>query len=871
MRKLLVLLALTLFSTSMFAAWLNHVSVNLKQPDGTQLNLFATGDEYYNWVHDANGFTVVRNENTGEIVYALLENDDLVPSEYIVGQVNPANLGLSPWLNISNAKMERIRLDALAYTKKMEEQAGVQKSTMDAEGIINNLVVYIRFADQNEFVIDTTLYWDMFNKEEQDYNSMVNYFQMVSYQSLDLTSTFYPEPPANIVLSYEDEHSRDYYMPYNATSNPDGYVGDQRTQREHLLLKNAVDFISDEVPTSLDLDYNNDNNVDNVVFIVKGGSGAWADLLWPHRWSLFNEEAFINGKRVWDFNFQLEHSLNESGVGVLCHEMYHSLGAPDLYHYSQDGESPVGRWDIMESNTNPPQSMGAYMKSIYGGWIDEVPEITESGYYTLNSLEKSNNNVFKIESPNHDWQYFVLEYRKKEGTFEQQIPGTGLLVYRINGAYEGQGNAQGPPDEVYLYRPGGSPTSGGSVANAHFSLETARTEINNVTDPRLFLTNNDYGGIEISEVSSAGETITFLVNMPGEPIADFEADATIICPNQPVTFNNRSQGIPDTYEWTFTPDDITFLNGTNEYSKSPQVSFNTEQNYSVSLDVENDYGVSSISHDNYIQFSSVSLPFFANFENESLSDKSFWIYNPSEESIEWKLMPVEGNYSNLAAGMQIKKNYEVGDRDGLITPPLDFNSYSNMDLQFEYAYAKSKQNFTDSLIIYASADCGETWDRVFADGDNGDGSFATSELTTEEFIPTTTADWCGQGYGGDCININLNEYLGFSKVRLKFETYSQLGNNLYLDNIVIAPNVSIETTDKDLSVMVQPNPANDHVIIKNISSVNQVQLIDMYGNIVFSETNTLGDNEISLSLNHLPNGIYILRLDHKENIKLIKE
>lgn len=868
MKKLLFIFAFTLLTSSLFAAWLNNVTLDLKQPDGTVVHLFATGDEYYNWVHDAKGFTVLRDEISGNLVYAFLENDELIPSNFIVGQVDPEALGLKPWLNISTDKMEDIRRQALDYTSKMEQKAGVFKSIMDAEGSINNLVVYIRFADQNEFSIDTTLYWDMFNKEEEDYNSMVNYFQMISYQSLDLTSTFYPEPPTNIVLSYQDEHPRNYYTPYNATSNPNGYVGNERTEREHLLLKNAVNFISDEVSTDLDLDYNNDGNVDNVVFIIKGGPGAWADLLWPHRWSLFSEEAYINGKRVWDFNFQLESSLNESGVGVLCHEMYHSLGAPDLYHYNQDGFTPVGRWDIMENNANPPQSMGAYMKFQYGGWIDDIPEITETGYYSLNSLSNSENNIYKIISPNHNWEYFVLEYRVKEGTFEGQIPGTGLLVYRINSAYEGQGNAQGPPDEVYLYRPGGTSNINGSISNANFSQEVGRTEIGSETNPRLFLTNEEFGGIEILEVSSAGETISFFVNLPGEPIADFEADATVICPNQVVTFTDRSSGLPEFYEWSFSPDDVSFVNGTDANSKTPQVVFNTEQTYSVSLTVDNDFGEASVSYEDYIQFDAVTIPFFANFENASFSEQSFWVQNP-DGGITWKPMPVNGNGSSLAAGMQIRKYFEVGVRDALITPPLDFSSFENMDLQFEYAYAKYLQNFSDSLIIYASSDCGASWDRIFSGGDNGDGSFATAPITSEEFIPQNTEDWCGSGYGAECITINLNEYLGHEKVRIKFEAYSQLGNNLYLDNIMVAPNVGIEDDVVYTDVLVHPNPAQDFTLLTNMSGFEQIQLIDILGHVVLSKNNTAKQDEIRLDLIGLKSGVYLLFVDGVVSEKII--
>ncbi|NOR87696.1 MAG: M6 family metalloprotease domain-containing protein [Bacteroidales bacterium] len=855
------------FISTVHAAWLSNVPILLKQVDGTEIQLYATGDEFYNWVHDENGFTIIRDDESGQLVYALLEQDALVSSGFVVGQVDPEALGLKPGLNISSQKMESIRLKALQFTAQMEAEAGFEKSTMDAEGAINNLVVYIRFADQNEFTVDTSLYLDMFNKDEVDYNSMYNYFQMISYQTLSLTSTAYPIPPTNIVLSYQDEHDRSYFQPYNEQTNPNGYVGNQRTDREHLLLKNAVDFISDEVPTSLDLDYDNNGNVDNVVFIVKGAPGAWADLLWPHRWSLFGEEAYINGKRVWDFNFQLESSLNSSGVGVLCHEMYHSLGAPDLYHYNQDNFTPVGKWDIMEQNTNPPQSMGAYMKFMYGGWIDEIPEITETGYYSLNPLENSENNIFKIMSPNHDWEYFVLEYRVKDGVFEAQIPGTGLIVYRINSLYEGQGNAQGPPDEVYLYRPSGTTTINGSTANAHFSLESGRTEINNETNPRLFLTNDEFGGIEISEVSSAGETISFFVNLPGEPEANFEADATLICPNQIVTFSDRSSGIPESYEWSFTPDDVTFVNGTDANSKNPQLTFNSEEPYSVSLLVDNEHGDSFISVEDYIQFESVVIPFFADFEDGSLSSQSFWVVNPDDE-MTWKTMPVEGNGGFLAAGMQIRKYYEVGDRDALITPPLDFSDYENMDLQFEYAYAKYLQNYTDSLIVYVSADCGTNWDRVFAGGDDGNGSFATAPINDEEFIPLTSDDWCGHGYGASCITINLNEYLGNEKVRIKFESYSQLGNNLYLDHIMVAPNVAIANLDEKEQVFLQPNPASDYIILKNISQYNHIEILDIYGRIVLQFNNTKAA-ELKIDIHDLSNGVYILSFDHTQTQRLI--
>ncbi len=167
-------------------------------------------------------------------------------------------------------------------------------------------------------------------------------------------------------------------------------------------------------------------------------------------------------------------------AGVLCHEFFHVLGAPDLYHYNDTGApDAVGGWDIMESTSNPPQYMGAFLKWKYGDWIPEITEISSTGTYTLNPLQEQNNVAYKIASPNSDTEYFVLEYRVKQGVYDSNTPGSrdGLLVYRIN-SEAGNGNAQGPPDEIYLYRPGGTLSSQGSFVLAPYNTEYLHTELN---------------------------------------------------------------------------------------------------------------------------------------------------------------------------------------------------------------------------------------------------------------------------------------------------------------------------------------------------------------------------------------------------------
>jgi len=91
---------------------------------------------------------------------------------------------------------------------------------------------------------------------------------------------------------------------------------------------------------------------------------------------------------------------------------------------------------------------------------------------------------------------------------------SGLVIYRVN-TEAGNGNAQGPPDELYVYRPGGSINSNGSFETAPFSSDYGLTEFNDNSDPACFLYNNGNsadGGLNIYDISSSDETISFTVS-----------------------------------------------------------------------------------------------------------------------------------------------------------------------------------------------------------------------------------------------------------------------------------------------------------------------------------------------------------------------
>jgi len=957
----LFLIVLLFISANSFAVWINKIPQTITQPNGTIIHCYATGDEFYNWLHDEDGFTIIQNHNNGYYYYARLEGDQLLPSSYLAGSVDPSSVGLTAWLNISPDKMKAIRNAFLSDNMPAKKHLPGFDSpeNIKNEGVLNNLVVYIRFNDQSEYAADTLLYYNIFNNNNSNYNSMRNFFETVSYDMISIPSWFYPKSSSETVISFQDIYPRAYFMPYDPVTNPQGYTSAQKGPREHALLERACNFIENEVPFDLVIDKDSDGYVDNMVFIVRGTTTAWSTLLWPHRWVLFNEDVYIHGKRVWDYNLQVEDHLNGQGAGVLCHEMFHSLGAPDLYHYTTGPYTSVGAWDLMDAAGNPPASMGAYMKYRYGGWIENIPEITECGTYTLNPLMESENNCFKIASPNSTSQYYVLEYRVQEGTFEGTLPGTGLLVYRIDNTLNGNGNADGPPDEVYLYRPGGTINMNGNLNQAHFSANEGRTEINDNTNPSPFLQNGNPGGLSISNIGYAGETISFDVFFEEAPVADFMASETmttvdcavdftdeslcevdnwlwtfegaipetstdqhpqgvtwnsagtfnvsltvsnnwgsdimtktgyitvsdeavpevifyasdsIVCTGQTVQLMDYTKICPQSWNWQISPSSFEFINGSAADSQNPEVIFNEPAFYSISLDVTNGNGQSTVQKTNYIKAGGQYIDYFQDFESGVMENTGWTVVNPDND-VTWELSNVSSQGGNFSAWINLFDYYSVFKRDQLISPPFDLSAQSNAVLTFDHAYAQSENTqYSDSPIVKISIDCGGTWTRIIELGEDGTGNFATHEPYAFNFIPQSQEDWCGSGDWAPCNMVNLSAWAGNMDVRIMFESVRLTGNNLFLDNIGVHIIENVAPAAKsDSHLNIYPNPSYGQLFIS---------VPENYMNAGYKLFNGIGDAIISgqllksTTMLNLPDekpGLYFLKIftEDKQEIRKI--
>ena len=528
MKKFILFLAALLSALFASAAYLRDVPVTVPQPDGTVLHCFASGDEYFNYLHDKDGYTIIQHPKTGFYVYADKREGKLIATDFVAGKYNPANKGLQPFASISPEEWSARRKAWHA-----PERCHQTRDYIPNHGTLNNIAIFIRFSDDSEFTNTFSSIDNMFNDMTGSYGtSMRSYFQAASYGAIDIPTTFYPEPDGDAIISYQDTYPRSFFQPYNASTNTDGYQDDEeRRIREFDLLERAATYINSNsmIPSDMNIDYDNDGYVDNVCFIVRGTSGVWSSLLWPHKWSLYDREVLVNGKVVDVYNLQLADDTNRFKTSTMCHEMNHSLSAPDLYHYSGTGPIPIGMWDLMATHTTPPQHCGAYMKMKYGHWIDEIPEITQAGTYTLNPISSATpeNIAYKIptEDPN---QFYVLEYRDKN--VETALYGSGLLIYRIDTRFYGNEDydpSSGEYDEVYIFRPDGSFSSQGSLNAAHFGVSN-RTEFSASTSPYPFYSEGTLdNNLRIYDIAIANGTVSFTYGTLAECNAPTHLTATV--------------------------------------------------------------------------------------------------------------------------------------------------------------------------------------------------------------------------------------------------------------------------------------------------------------------------------------------------------
>lgn len=311
-----------------------------------------------------------------------------------------------------------------------------------------------------------------------------------------------------------------------------------------------------------------------------------------------------------------------------------------------------------------------------------------------------------------------------------------------------------------------------------------------------------------------------------EPVADFFAETQYVCAGESIKFFDVSyNGQPDTYVWTFPGGNPSISNDTN-----PTIQYNTPGIYDVSLKVLNTAGSDSIVRTSYISVldtaDAYDAPYAESFETISLTSE-FDIYNDALGT--WEI--------NSSAAYSGSKSVYINNFDGnlngsydrMVSPMIDLSTLpagSNAMVSFKYAYAgkiipgtllTDADTAYDKLKVYLSYDCGSVWETKMSLSGK---SFGSVDPLETAFTPSSQGDWKQAQF------IIFSSQLNHKGARLKFEFYSNGGNNLYIDDInVYSLAAGMEEYIDPLSFTVFPNPADEYSNVSfNLMQESDIQL-----------------------------------------------
>ena len=291
-----------------------------------------------------------------------------------------------------------------------------------------------------------------------------------------------------------------------------------------------------------------------------------------------------------------------------------------------------------------------------------------------------------------------------------------------------------------------------------------------------------------------------------EPAANFMADKTVSCPTDTVRFTDYSTKNPTSWLWSFSPNTVTFLDGTDENSQNPIVQFNNTGNYTIELTATNSNGFGTLNKTNYILI------------NE---DCHYPINNGS-------IYTCNGYFFDNG----YTEDYANGEDYTMTVYPNDPNPDARIKVEFTMFDIESHTNCAyDYLNIY--------------DGEN------------------TSATLIGQYCGTNSPGIDTAENNTSGALTFQFHSDAGAVEQGWEASILCDTHFSIKETKKDI-FQVYPNPAKNIINVKSRNSItsSEVKLYSITGALIY-QSSFINSKQIDVS--SFEQGIYILRITSEQN------
>jgi len=438
------------------------------QPDGAEVTLRLRSGAAARWYEDAAGYPVVKTADG--YAYARLDAaGELVASELLAGRGDPASLGIVP-------RVVPAPRGGLAPGLSSGKAGGLVRGAVPTgggsialgAGSVKNLVILLRFSDhgptgQNRTLPSAAHVATIMNAVGGDpvlapTGSVRDHYLETSYGQFTIDST---------VVGWIDAPNTEAFYA-NGNSGLTSLTWD--------LITAGLNAADASVNFS-QYDEDGDGWVDAITFLHSGYGAEWGgvdqygsdyvDRMWSHKWSIPTWTS-AEGVKVSAYNLSpglwATSGSSPGRIGVVCHELGHFFGLPDLY--DTDGSSQgIGNWCLMaagswgfDGSQHYPSHMSAWAKSKLG-WLS--PQLILPGAHVAPQVE-FNPTVFRSGYP--PGEYLLVENRQEVG-FDLQLPQGGLAIWHIDES-KGSLSQNSPNNEEGHPGQGGWPGNGSHFRNA---------------------------------------------------------------------------------------------------------------------------------------------------------------------------------------------------------------------------------------------------------------------------------------------------------------------------------------------------------------------------------------------------------------------
>ncbi|HRV21253.1 MAG TPA: hypothetical protein P5324_11790, partial [Anaerohalosphaeraceae bacterium] len=510
-----------------------------EQPDGTKLTLILNGDEFYMEAQTPDGYTVVRDPQTGWICYAQLSDDgeELVSTgqpveiqdsdseqtaakqkEIAGGRKIEKKLKIKPSSKLKKIRQKQKLLfgddfqlingqaypaDSTAAADSIAQPAddtqaaaagGVlppTKSISNFTGTIKGLVVIFDFSDAPAgYTLEQ--YRDKVNKANAYKSngtaaSLRTYYEDVSRGVFIMNHVVYGIFRAPQTFAYYDN------LPYTEGARQLLSIALNQMEAAGFDFSQLTTFSSGEI-RALSLMYT-------------GNPKAWAEGMWYHAgsWSGFSADGVRTGRYCTD-------SANNLDPGTLIHEHGHMAAEwPDTYSYV--GGEP-GTWDIMGGGyTDLPNPYFLYEN----GWLDAENIRGFPGLKTMASNDPYF--AYAYYDPDQPTEFYFIRPYVTSLLYCPSIPDQGMTFWRINTQGD---NSNYPNTDRHIELVHANNTDTNKTSNVCFKEGGLLNQFTAGTTPS---SNWKFGakagqpsGMDITQISAAASTMTFVIGTAPAPV-----------------------------------------------------------------------------------------------------------------------------------------------------------------------------------------------------------------------------------------------------------------------------------------------------------------------------------------------------------------